>query len=414
MLSLLPIAKVVMSSDDLPPDLEEPVLPRGIPRASAVAAAARGVNPLPSNSPTPSLPASLTSASLPAAGSVISSPPVVLANSSGSGISNSSTRDDENEDEDEPETLASQMLSASSAALAARAAKALAEEKAAEKAAASGTFLSGGAMRKGFLLGGSGKKSGSEKAADAATKRGGLDLVIAASGGGGGAGTSPSSKASLKLPEVQAAMASPAFAAKLSDGAWMTPALTQRITSDPQLVAGMQNPRFMEAFTNMQKDPKGTMERARSDPPLSDFLQRFMAALGAHFTELGEKEEVEGGGAAGAKARAEAKAKADAEAKEATIGLAAKESRRLPTKPKATPDIAAAVAALGELPANTPDDVRAVLSNPALVDALNDPQIRSILDECRSDPYALRKYLGDVSVRSKLHVLSKAGLIQLS
>jgi hypothetical protein len=432
------------ASDDLPPDLEEPVL-RTKARVTA-----------PSPSPTSPLQASvpLPNSNLPPAAVVV---PI---------------------SDDEPESLASQMLSASSASLAARAAKSAEDEKAAAKAALSGNFLSGNAIRKGFLLGGGGggstKKSASgdttsttptaSSSSSILTTRGNLDLIIepkgsSSSGGNKTGAASGGRNASLQLPEVQSAMASPSFAAKLSDGAWVTPALMQRIAGDPRLVAGMQNPRFMEAFNAMQKDAKGTMERARGDPPLADFLQRFMAVLSAHFTELGEKEDQEKAAKTATALAATVSEKTTTTTKTAAtsaavtaataekqttmaaaatktagsdIGLAPKESRRLaaprgeslaPPKASTPPPLAGlgadtkaitTAAALGELPAGTPDDVRAVLSNPALVEALNDPQIRSILEECRSDPYALRKYLGDVNVRRKLDALSKAGLIQLS
>ena len=406
---------------DLPPDLEEPVL-RTKTRVAA---------------PLPSPISPIQAVSLP--NSTISPAVAVVVPISTS---------------DEPESLASQMLSASSASLAARAAKSVEDEKAAAKAALSGNFLSGNAIRKGFLLGGGGsKKSASGDTSSTtttspssiSTTRGNLDLIIepkgssSSSSGSNDKTASGGRHASLQLPEVQSAMASPSFAAKLSDGAWVTPALMQRIAGDPRLVAGMQNPRFMEAFNALQKDPKGTMERARGDPPLADFLQRFMAALGAHFTELGEKEDKETAAKAAAASASEGAVATVAPEKTTTkttaasslvkgddIGLAPKESRRLSPKEslnsKAKPldglgaDTKAitTAAALGELPAGTPDDVRAVLSNPALVEALNDPQIRSILEECRSDPYALRKYLGDVNIRRKLDALSKAGLIQLS
>lgn len=366
---------VEMSDDEQPPDLEETthIARNNVSiRAAASPAAAS---------------AALSSGSAASAVAVV--PPAAPMGSS-----------------EEPESLASQMLSASSATLLARAAK----SAEAEKSSAGDKFLSGGAsgMRKGFLLGGSSKKPGA--AADEATKRGGLDLIVAPKGSGSGSSKAASSgggRAGLELPEVQAAMASPSFAAKMKDtSTWMTPALMQRIASDPKLVSGMQNPKFMEAFNAMQKDPKGTLERAQAHPPLADFLQRFMAALGAHFTELGEKEDKE---------RAEKAAKEPPPSADAGIGLAPKETRRKPLSGIGadTASIAAAAKA-GSLPPGTDDEVRAVLSNPELVEVLNDAQIRGILDECRKDPYALRKYLGDVQIRRKLDVLSRAGLIQLS
>lgn len=41
----------------------------------------------------------------------------------------------------------------------------------------------------------------------------------------------------------------------------MTEDFMKRVSSEPKLIAGMQNPRFMAALSEMQKDPRAAMAK---------------------------------------------------------------------------------------------------------------------------------------------------------
>jgi suppressor of tumorigenicity protein 13 len=66
-------------------------------------------------------------------------------------------------------------------------------------------------------------------------------------------------------------------------------ALGQILMSDPELAAGMQNPKVMEAFQNLMSQPGGAaglmsnpakLQELMSDPEVGPFLQKLMAKLG--------------------------------------------------------------------------------------------------------------------------------------
>lgn len=104
------------------------------------------------------------------------------------------------------------------------------------------------------------------------------------------------------MPEVQSAMegggssAAAKMASKLSSGSWITPELMQRIASEPILLAGMQQPKCMEALGELQKNPAAARAKYAGDPAITRFLMTFAGLLGEHFSQLGEAEKAASGG----------------------------------------------------------------------------------------------------------------------
>jgi hypothetical protein len=47
------------------------------------------------------------------------------------------------------------------------------------------------------------------------------------------------------------------------------------------------------------------------------------------------------------------------------------------------------------------------------VSLLRDPEVQTVLQQCRADPTKVRRYLSDPAVASKLRRMQQAGLIQL-
>ena len=68
----------------------------------------------------------------------------------------------------------------------------------------------------------------------------------------------------------------------------MTPDLLRRFASNPKLALGLQNPRFVKAMEELQKDPEAAMAKYKDDAALQDFLQEFMGLMGDHMVNLGE------------------------------------------------------------------------------------------------------------------------------
>lgn len=59
------------------------------------------------------------------------------------------------------------------------------------------------------------------------------------------------------------------------------------------------------------------------------------------------------------------------------------------------------------------EDVKQILTNPELVETLRDPAVHRMLEECRMDGRAMRKYAKDPAFARKLMLLQQAGLIRI-
>jgi len=59
------------------------------------------------------------------------------------------------------------------------------------------------------------------------------------------------------------------------------------------------------------------------------------------------------------------------------------------------------------------EEVRRVLSQPALAAILSDPVIQAVLEECRTDGSRVRKFMQDPVIAAKLRTLADNGLIRI-
>jgi len=204
------------------------------------------------------------------------------------------------------------------------------------------------------------------------------------------------STSSLVMPEVQSVMAEggSAIAAKLSNGSWMTPELMQRIAKEPRLIAGMQQPRYIEALGELQKNPGAAKAKYARDPGLTEFLTCFAGILGEHFSKLGEAEEAKKQQTRGAEKGGAAAAEPPSST--AKIGLTPVSSTRSVAGQQAD------------------EEVKLALSNPRVVELLGDPGVREMMKECSEVPGALRKHMGIPKSREKLLELEKLGLVKFS
>jgi hypothetical protein len=319
--------------------------------------------------------------------------------------------------------------------------KSVEEKKAEEVKAAAITkdFGKGGGMKKGFLLGGGAAK----KPAAAGSSTGGKSDPITV------IKKDPTKEAGV-LPEVQEAMKKNLPPGLQDTSQWLTKDLMQQMMANPKLMAGLQNPAYMKALGEMQKDAKTAMEKYKSDLGFQDFLKTYMAAMGEHFTKLGEKEEKEKGKEGekkeGSGAASKAPSAAEASKKTSKVLISeldeeeASKAASAPSKPKASassaPDIGLTessttkkasagaggnilpkvddivdMARKGEIKAD--DEVKAVLSNADLMRMLSDPETQKMMQECAKDGSKLRFYLGIPEMRRRLQMLEKHGLIKL-
>ncbi|PAA84762.1 hypothetical protein BOX15_Mlig027560g1 [Macrostomum lignano] len=99
---------------------------------------------------------------------------------------------------------------------------------------------------------------------------------------------------SLQLDDVQASLAEAASAsAAAAPSGWLTEDLLARVESDEALLRGLANPRLSAALAKFQTNPRGAMEEYKDDTEVQEFLAKFSALLGEHFTQIADKQEQE-------------------------------------------------------------------------------------------------------------------------
>ena len=326
-----------------------------------------------------------------------------------------------------------------------RAAAADAErERRAKEIVTSKNFGAGTAIKKGFLLGGSSDKSKISNVSSSSSivaRSSPLpkdDDIVRPKGGATPAGF---------LPEVQDALRAQggpsAMQAKLDKerGKWMTPELIDRVKRDPRLLAGMQNPRFMQALSELGSDPKAAFEKYKKDEGVQDFLRTFMGLMGSHFENVAATEDIQkqydgGGGGGGDKetsgktpigktsitgnpdgltpiaSRSLSSSASPSTSSNSNAASTSDSRNSLLDDPTISSDEIAKAAKDGQLGVGDADAQR-VLSNKDLVDILRDPLMKRVLEECQNDGRNLMKWLQVPQVRAKLRVMEKHGLIRL-
>ena len=158
----------------------------------------------------------------------------------------------------------------------------------------------------------------------------------------------------------------------------MTPNLLERFAKNPKLALGLQNPRFVKAMEELQKDPQAAMDKYKDDEALQDFLQEFMGLMGDHMVNLGE----------------DLKEKEEREKKEAEKEMERKKEEMRKEIAKKDPEVAK------------------VLANQDVASILADPEMQKIMREC-TQPGVLRKYMQNPEIAKKFRLLQQHGLIQI-
>lgn len=94
----------------------------------------------------------------------------------------------------------------------------------------------------------------------------------------------------LELPEVQAAMQ---YTEMNQSGMiyleWLSPALMEKIATNPTLTAGFTNPSCMQAIEMFRTDPISAKARYSSDPVVTGFLVEFSKLMAGHFGGMAEE-----------------------------------------------------------------------------------------------------------------------------
>ncbi|KXS16847.1 hypothetical protein M427DRAFT_286085 [Gonapodya prolifera JEL478] len=90
----------------------------------------------------------------------------------------------------------------------------------------------------------------------------------------------------LALPDLSAA----------STPSVLNPALLSSVESDPSLLAALENPRFVQAIGEFQKDPKAAAKKYANDPIVAEAMAKFTKLIGGRVLEMAKEAGMEGAG----------------------------------------------------------------------------------------------------------------------
>lgn len=178
---------------------------------------------------------------------------------------------------------------------------------------------------------------------------------------------------SLRMPEVVEALKETA-----KDTSWMDENFVGKLTSDPFMVKALSDPRVQIAMKELAEDPKKAMAKYAGNPHFETFIKKYLAIMGQHFENLGEKE-----------------------------------AQRKNMKPPPTKEEVQAALQKGKgevefgdrkVEAKTLQDW---MRNPQIMQVLNDPQTLNMIQEIKSDETAWEKYKKLPSFR----LLVEAGIL---
>lgn len=186
------------------------------------------------------------------------------------------------------------------------------------------------------------------------------------------------------IPEVQEAMKSQLPV--LESNAWVTEDLLAKIMKNEKLSEKFLHPNFNEVISLLQKDPQQAMELCKSDPEMADFIHEFCALMGDHFTSLADTDDQHG---------------EEARAKKVQENIVKPASVEVHQKASQTDDI--------------DKKVKDILSNPKLVEILQDTEVQKLFMLLRSDPSKTERYMKKASMelQTKIQILIDTGLLQI-
>lgn len=196
---------------------------------------------------------------------------------------------------------------------------------------------------------------------------------------------------SLRMEQVQNALNSPleSLLSAGGNGELGHQDLMEKLSKNPRLMTGFQNPKFMAAMEAMRENPKEAMEKIQNHPDILEFIQEYCAVIGANFTALGEKEEKKT--SSREKLGPMAKRALEKEEQRTSQGMASWDQ------------------AMGK---EDKERLDAIMSDSDLTSLLMDPDMQKVMQEC-SMPGRIHRYMRDPEFAPKLKKLMEAGLLRM-
>lgn len=243
----------------------------------------------------------------------------------------------------------------------------------------------------------------------------------------------------LHLPEVQTAMLSHL---QNTSSQWANSDLLDTISNKhPNLLRGMNNPRYMAALQSLQSNPKETLEKLKSEgndnDDIVDWLREFCGVIGEHFVNLGAKEEEKKkkeNSTSGSNTAKEVSKDTKNEAVVREMGPLEKkamkkhleEKKQRKTKKQTQhqqgqqgPNTTTTSSQNNPNEKEMDNQVASILANDELRSILLDPQMQQIMEECTAisggtTSSKIRYYMSHETYGPKLRKLMEVGLIRFA
>jgi len=205
----------------------------------------------------------------------------------------------------------------------------------------------------------------------------------------------------LHIDEVQESMKESSSWDAFAQSNWSSPDLLQRISSDPILIKGMSNPKYIAALEALQKDPKEAMSKFQNHDDVKEFLNRMCHVFGDHFTQLGEQQDKE----------KQDKQSASIDLKEEDIGPVA---YSILQKEKTRKEQGLSQSSEENMSREEKEQVDFVMKDEELTRILMDVDMQLVMQECSSMPGKMQMYMRHEVYGRKLQKLIHAGLLRVA
>lgn len=196
----------------------------------------------------------------------------------------------------------------------------------------------------------------------------------------------------LHMQEVQDAMNGNKGWANFANKDWSSPELLDRISKNPILLAGMQNPKFTAALEALKSNPKEAMKKFKDHKDVTEFLNEFCSVLGDHFTKLGETQEQ------------------NVNVTETDVGPMAYSAIQKENERKAKGE-----QSLGEgMTREEQEQIDSIMKDKDLTEILMDVDMQRVMQECSTIPGKMQMYMQHEEYGKKLRKLIQAGLLRFA
>ncbi|GMH73967.1 hypothetical protein TrST_g6642 [Triparma strigata] len=176
---------------------------------------------------------------------------------------------------------------------------------------------------------------------------------------------------------------------------WATDSLFEKISKNPRLQIGLQNPRFMQAIEDMKTNPEMAQKKYKGQKDIEDFITEFAGVMGSHFNEVGEKKEKE-----------EKPQQQTQQPMGPSVGPLAEQALKREEERRKKGEVG-----WDESEANQ-NKVDEIVANEELSSILMDPEMQRVLQEC-GIPGRMNKYMQDPKWGPKIRKLIDNGLLKV-